>query len=104
HFHLRQALLKIIAHHFLHVHEQAESLADKVVIAIHCPGHRGLISLRLEGENSWIGRRKWLDELEFDLYQLARFAFGDCHPAFADIAVAGPAVDSAVPGGSAFEA
>ena len=49
-FHLRQALLKVVTDHFVHVHEHRESLGHKILVSGHGPLNAGLIALRRERE------------------------------------------------------
>src|SRR5262249_53966174 len=62
-----QALFDLAAHHLLAVHDEANGLADEVVLASHGPCHRGLIALGLERELR-LGRAfERLDEVDVDL-------------------------------------
>src|SRR3954467_4274936 len=91
--HRRQPLLEVAAHHLVHVHEQADRLADEVLVAGHAPVHHGLVALGLEGEFREAGVLERPDEVQVDADQLGRPALGDGHAALADLVVAGPGED-----------
>src|SRR6266850_576485 len=88
--HARQALLELAADHLVAVHEQAERLANEVILAEHAPRHDSLTAFGLEGEFRGVGRFEGLFEFELDLNQLIRTALDNRLSARADLVVAGP--------------
>src|SRR5262245_52422276 len=76
-----QTLIVLITDHFFAVHDQADRLGHKVVLAGHAPGHVRLIADRFERELNIACSRKWANKIELDANSVVGLTFENRHAA-----------------------